>query len=277
MFLRFYITFLIVFVIFIGGFFIISVLFMDRSNNFSSETKNIDKFSEIENQYQQETPENNEIKTDEPALLPIAEEKEDLTETPLVQSILLEVPFTSQAPFGNWDNDIFQAACEEASILMAMRWVRGEALSKEEAEKEIRAISEFELKTYGDFHDRSALDTAQLIKDYFNYENIEALENIKPDDIKKELLKGNLVIAPINGQKLNNPFYTRPGPVEHMLVIIGYDSQTKEFITNDPGTKHGQKYRYPETILEAALRDYKTGYHEPIEEIKKAMIVVKQS
>ncbi|OGC46748.1 MAG: hypothetical protein A3A94_01915 [Candidatus Portnoybacteria bacterium RIFCSPLOWO2_01_FULL_43_11] len=276
MFFRFYKIFLILFSVFVGGMIIIFILFPDKFNNPQLEIQNTDKFSEIENQYQPLVSDiMSETEAIENPILPITEEKENLPDNPPIQNILLEVPFTSQAPSGNWQDIIFQNACEEASILMAMSWVRGETLTKEEAEKEIKAISDFELKTYGDFHDRSAADTAQLIRDYFDYDNIEVMENISASDIKTELTEGNLVIVPVNGQKMNNPFYTPPGPIEHMLVIIGYDTQTKEFITNDSGTKRGEKYRYSESILEAALKDYKTGFHEPLEEIKKVMIVVK--
>lgn len=193
----------------------------------------------------------------------------------VLDDILLGVPFICQAPFGQWDEPVFQNACEEASILMAMRWVENKSLTKEEATKEIIAISDFELKNYGHFIDHSAADTGQLIKDYFEYENVEVQFNISAEDIKSELVQGNLVIAPVNGQKIGNPFYTPPGPLRHMVVIIGYNFQTKEFITNDAGTRRGQNYRYPENVLEQALQDYLTGDHEPISQIKKAMIVVR--
>ena len=39
----------------------------------------------------------------------------------LPASLLLEVPFTSQAPFGNWDEP-YQEACEEAVMLMLMHY-----------------------------------------------------------------------------------------------------------------------------------------------------------
>lgn len=202
-----------------------------------------------------------------------------ITDTPPPPAIQIdipfEVPFTSQAPFANWGDPVFQNGCEEASILMAMRWVQRKSLAKKEAYDEIAAISNFEQKKYGEFRDRSAKDVTQLIKDYYGYENIEYKEEIDAEDIKLELALGNLVIVPLNGQKLYNPFYTAPGPVEHMLIVIGYDARKKEFITNDPGTAHGEKYRYKEKILEAALQDYPTGFREPIIKIIKAMIVVK--
>lgn len=196
-------------------------------------------------------------------------------ETPDI--ILLDVPFTAQAPLGQWSEPIYQNACEEASLLVAILWVRGvKSISKEEATLELKKFADFEIEKYNNFYDHSMADTGQLMQDYFNYNNIEYKENITAEDIINQLLKGNLVIVPINGQVLKNPFYTPPGPAEHMLVIIGYDFMTKEFITNDVGTRYGEKYRYKSDILEQSIRDYPTGYKEPITEIKKVMLVIKK-
>jgi len=191
---------------------------------------------------------------------------------------LLEVPFTPQAPFGNWADPRQDYACEEASVIMAMHWVRREDLTLKDAEREIIAISDFELKKYGEFHDSSAQDTMdRIFKDYFSYEKVAIKKDIGSNDIKEELARGNLVIVPVNGRKLENPFYTPPGPIAHMIVVVGYDSQTKEFITNDPGTKRGEKLRYPEDILASALQDHITGIGEPISKISKVMIVIEPS
>jgi hypothetical protein len=92
--------------------------------------------------------------------------------------------------------------------------------------------------------------------------------------IVTELRAGNIVLVPANGQKLNNPHYKTPGPERHMLVVRGYNPATDEFITNDPGTKMGEGYRYPSEVLLDAAIDYPTGNHEPIVEAKKAMIIV---
>lgn len=190
-------------------------------------------------------------------------------------STLLNVPFTSQAPLADWDNIIFQQGCEEASMLMAMFWVGGKKLIfPAEAEKAILSMSSFEQKNYGEFKDTSGADTVRWAKDYFDYENIEVKNDIDTHDIKAELVNGNLVIVPVNGQKLGNPFYTPPGPLQHMIVVVGYDADKKEFITNDPGTRRGEAFRYKGEVLEGALQDYATGYKEPITEVRKVMIVI---
>ena len=40
------------------------------------------------------------------------------------------VPFTSQAPSGQWDNPVYQDGCEEAAALMAVYWAEGKILNK---------------------------------------------------------------------------------------------------------------------------------------------------
>lgn len=191
-------------------------------------------------------------------------------------SLMLDVPFTTQAPLGNWGDPRQQNGCEEAAALMAMAWVESEALTPEEAEKEIMAIADYELKNYGHFHDSSAHDLVERVfKGYFGYAKTEVKYDINIEDIKKELAIGNLVLVPANGKILNNPFYTEP-PMEHMVVVRGYDSHTKEFIVNDSGTSRGELFRYVEDILIDAIYDYPTGYHEPVSELKKVMIIVKK-
>lgn len=193
------------------------------------------------------------------------------------ENVLLDVPFIAQAPFGEWGNPVFQDACEEAALIISMLWLENKEFTKEQAKAEIQKMSDFELEKYGEYRDRSATDTVQLMKDYYGYYNynIEVKFNITTEDIKSELRKGNLVIVPVNGQIVKNPYYTLPGPERHMLVIIGYDSKTKEFITNDVGTRHGKGFRYSEQRVYDSIRDYETGYHIPITEIRKVMIAVK--
>lgn len=196
----------------------------------------------------------------------------------VLESVYHTVPFTSQAPLGNWNDMRQENGCEEASALMVMRWIEGKELSAAEAEKEIIAISDFELSLYGDFHDTSVKDTVERIfKGYFGYENTAITYGINTQDIKRELLKGNIVVVPVDGQVLKNPHYTPPGPREHMIVIVGYDNKSKEFIAHDPGTRFGNNFRYSYSLLDNALRDYETGYHVPLFEKRSAMIVVSKT
>lgn len=199
------------------------------------------------------------------------------TEKEVVEKKLVDqvVPFTSQAPFGGWEDERQQDGCEEASALMAVYWARGDSLNKLTAWNKITDISDFEQRSYGEYRDISLNDVVDhVFKDYFNYEKVAVKNNTTINDIIAELNKGNLVLAPMDGQKLNNPYFTAPGPERHMLVIRGYDPFLKEFITNDPGTKRGEAYRYDEDVLFNAIRPYPTGYHETISKMEKNIIIV---
>lgn len=185
------------------------------------------------------------------------------------------VPFVPQAPFGEWKDRRFQDGCEEAASLIAVRWAKGQTLSKTQAKQEIIKMAAYEQKKFGGYADTSAADTlARLIKGYFKYDKAAVKKNITVDDIITEIKNGYLVIAPFNGQKLKNPYYTQPGPERHMIVIRGYDEATNEFITNDVGTRRGENYRYPKDILFSAIRDYPTGNHQAIKTAEKNIIVV---
>lgn len=186
-----------------------------------------------------------------------------------------EVPFTSQAPRGQWGDPIFQDGCEEAAALMAMAWAGRISIgSADQNTVAIRELAHYERVHYGEFRDGSANDTAQMIRDYFTHPQVVFRQDIMAHDIITALNEGHVVIVPVNGRLLGNPHYTLPGPERHMLVIRGWDSLRHEFITNDPGTRYGEAYRYTQVVLEAAIRDYGTGYHETLGTTAKNMIVV---
>jgi len=189
--------------------------------------------------------------------------------------ININVPFTSQAPFAAWSDLRQEDGCEEASSLMAVRWAQGKPLNKDEALKAIIGSSDYTLKKYGEYRDVSAFDTVDwIIKDYFNYPNVILKNNISLNDLINELKRGNVIIAPMNGQKLNNPNFVAPGPEHHMLVIRGYDPLRQVFITNDPGTRRGEGYEYSAKTIYDSIRDYPTGNHEPVIRVEKNIIVV---
>jgi len=190
--------------------------------------------------------------------------------------LLLNVPFTSQAPLGEWRDGRQQDGCEEAAVAMAMAWVGGEKnISKKDWRLRILILSGFENKKYGEYRDVALRDmVAWLFNDYFNYRQAEVKAVEKAGDILGELEKGKVVLTPMDGRALKNPNFTGAGPERHMILIKGYDYQTKEFIANDPGTRNGENYRYSEKIILGAIRNYKTGHKLPFGPLKKEMIVV---
>ena len=147
---------------------------------------------------------------------------------PVIPQGLIEhqVPFTPQAPLGEWSDPRQQYGCEEAIAVMAMHWVRGESnsLPLVGAREEILAITEFQQENYGMFEDTSVSDTeTRIFRDYYGYLNTEVRTGISVEDIKEELYRGNVIFVPINGRTIQNLYYTPPGPLRHTNMVIGYD------------------------------------------------------
>lgn len=205
------------------------------------------------------------------------EEKEMKTQTTLKDSIIImNVPFISQAPLGNWSDPREQDGCEEAGVIMAMAWVSDRSdIDPLVAQNEIIALADWQQEKYGEHRDVYIKDVkTRLFLEYFTYEKVEIREVADKGEIINALNNGQIILAPCNGQALKNPHFTSPGPERHLLVIIGYDSVNDEFITNDPGTSFGSSYRYDSNLLFNAIRAYPGGYHQSIEAQEKILLFV---
>lgn len=233
-----------------------------------------------EKQEQPETVKNNSIETE--TISEITEQKQiqEIPKENVYKKIKQTVPFIVQAPFGKWEDQDFQNGCEEAAMIMAMGWMKNTAeISTEESEAQIKDIIKFEEKFLGYSADTDIFDMQKIFQKYFEHNGAEARENIKIDDIKNELQKGNIVLVPAFGRALKNPNYTSPGPITHMLVIIGYDPESQKFITNDSGTRKGKDYEYAENVLFEAVWQYPSGKKHPEPpkgSLKKGFLIIKK-
>lgn len=198
---------------------------------------------------------------------PVPEESV-IQEVTLPTSAYLEVPFTVQAPDGNWDNP-FQEACEEASVIMVDYFLRGSTLSPEQAKREIVQLTTWEEANRYKY-DVSLEELAQIVRDYYGY-NTRISDNVTKEAIMHEISKGNPVIVPAAGRDLGNPYFSGQGPWYHMLVITGYN--WRHFITNDPGTRRGEDYKYKHRTLVDAIHDW-TGVKEDIRNGPKRMLII---
>jgi len=199
-----------------------------------------------------------------------SDKKIDEKEPSLPESVNLEIPFVSQAPFGDWSYP-FNHTCEEAAILMAHYYLEGKtAIEPARARQELLELVEYEKEHYGFHEDTNTAQTAQLIRDYYGY-SVKVKYDISLEDIKRELAKGNPVIVPTAGRLLGNPYFTPPGPLYHMLLVKGYNSA--EFITHDAGTVRGENFIYFYQILEKAIRDWE-DQGMAVENQRSAMISI---
>lgn len=174
-------------------------------------------------------------------------------ELPLTKKIV--VPFTSQAPEGNWQEP-WQNACEEASVVMIQNFYKDEGLTVEKARQQILAVFKLKKTTAPVSKDESLERIVEIINSGDLNWQARVVDNPNLTAIKDELAANHPVIAPVYAPLLSNPNYTSPGPAYHVIVITGYDDASGEFITNDPGTDEGENYRYPYEVLMTALHDY---------------------
>lgn len=202
-------------------------------------------------------------------------EKAKPKEIIIPDQINIDVPFTSQAPYANW-SEPWQNACEEAAILMVHHFWQGKrSFTKDEANQEILDMIDFQIKNYGSHKDLFVKEVSQLAKDYYGYKKVDVVYDITIDDIKRELAQGNPVVVPAYGRILDNPNYTQPGPIYHMLVVVGYTP--KIIITNDPGTRKGDEFQYSYDNFYNAIHDWVEGAKENpglMKKGRKAMIVI---
>lgn len=188
----------------------------------------------------------------------------------LLAAINLAVPFTVQAPYANWD-EVHQEFCEEASILMAVSYIKGwDIPSSEIADQKMFEIKTFEEQYFGYYKDTTVEETATILKEFYGIGDVKVVYDPTVKDIKEALSENKAVIVPAAGRQLGNPYFRRPGPLYHMLVIKGY---TKEgnFITNDPGTRRGADFIYSPNVLMNAIHDWNGGN---VDFGRKVMIVV---
>lgn len=184
-------------------------------------------------------------------------------------TVSLVVPFTSQAPTGNWD-PLHQDACEEASLVMVEWFRKDQPLTAAVADQELQDLVHYE-ESIGYEPSITLEQLMRVAKDKYGLTTGRIETKVTRDTLRTELEAGRPIIIPAAGQELGNPNFTPPGPVYHMLVVIGYDAATDMFTTNDPGTRNGKSYQYAADVLISAIHDYDAG--EDIENGTPAYLV----
>ncbi len=182
---------------------------------------------------------------------------------------MLDVPFMVQAPFANWDA-LHQETCEEASLMMVRYFRLKQSFgSLQSIDDELKSLVAWQTGK-GYEYDVTVKELSRIARDYYSMSSGRIISNPTLNEIKKELADGRPVIIPAAGRLLNNPNFTAGGPPYHMLVIRGYDANG--FITNDPGTRRGEKFRYTFDNLMDSIHDW-TGNKSTITTGDKAVLV----
>lgn len=137
-------------------------------------------------------------------------------------------------------------------------------------DSEILRMVDWEIKNWGSHKDLTIKETAQMAKEFYGL-RLTSKYDITIADIKEEVSQNHPVIVPTAGRLLGNPYFRQPGPIYHMLVVIGYSGNN--LIVQDIGTRRGEHYQYDQVILFNAIHDW-NGSPENIEQGQKAMLVL---
>lgn len=169
--------------------------------------------------------------------------------------VILPVPFTSQAPEGNWVEP-WDNACEETSMVMVESYYRGNwTLNVEKSKKEIQNVLSQKETLLGKSKDESPEKAVKLITEVYKRE-AAVVKDITVEKIKREIDGGYPVIIAFDARLVRNANFISPKPTYHVAVIVGYDDTTKQFILNEPGTSDGKHFRYGYSELLKANETY---------------------
>lgn len=172
----------------------------------------------------------------------------------LTQGKNLTVPFSSQAPDGNWSQP-WQDFCEETSIMMVNSFYAGKTLTKKSAKEDILLVNKIKETVYDKSLDENAEKITSLINNFLPWSS-QVINNPTLKQLKEQIDLGQPVLLPVYGKALRNPYFKNGGPDYHLIVISGYDNSSREFITNDPGTRRGLDFRYNYDTILGAMHDY---------------------
>ncbi len=190
-----------------------------------------------------------------PTTVPIVGPGTEVTPVALPDHMLLQVPFTTQAPLNNWAQH--QESCEAANLTMLYYYWTNHSevvIDQHAADNLINQIDRW--KPQPDLNDTMLGEMAEQHMGY----TYRIVPNT-PEVIAEQLSAGRPLLAEVRTHGLGNPHY--PGyathfeqtgwSVPHFVTIIGYDSSGVWL--NDPGISWGRGYHISYAQLAHAIDD----------------------
>jgi hypothetical protein len=182
--------------------------------------------------------------------------------SPLPTNVLLPVPYTDQAPLGDWAAK--QHTCEEASLAMVDRYLAGDHSGSQidalTANAAINRITRWKPAV-----DLTTEQVGEVATEHLGWSH-EVLPASR-ENMQQQLALGRPLIVGVRTHGLGNStypgyatHYEQPGwSVSHYLVVTGYD-QSGSFVLNDPGLTRGHGYSITYDQLMHAIDDLDQAY-----------------
>jgi hypothetical protein len=204
------------------------------------------------------TPRTSAVATAPPKATPTPDPSVQATPTPPppASAQIQTVPFTVQAPFGNWDA-AHEEYCEAAAVYMVGKYFQGDREAKvppATADKDMGEVVAFERASYSHIN-LPLTEMAQVANHFYGLKG-----DVVPLDfptIQRQVSQGVPVIIPVmtHGGPAGriNPGYGAES-VYHVIVVVGYDAGQGIVYTNDPGLSTGQALTYSWSTLQTAIQ-----------------------
>lgn len=270
--------FVLLFAIIIGG----SFYYIDKYNDLSEDIivfDNNNVFNKTD-YYSEEINSNNKDKNsgeeNENSGLIFDEFVEEPELVTIPRTYNNKVPFTSQAPYANW-SELYNEACEEASIIMMQFYLTKKELNKDIADNEILKMVDWQKEIFNNYFDSNMSEVLKIFKEYYRQNKVKLVtkQDLSVDDLKYYLYNHGPILIPAAGRVLKNKHFRGQGPLYHMLVITGYNKT--HFIANDPGTKFGEGYEYKFDIILEAIHDLPSTGKEDILDGEKTILIIDEN
>ena len=187
--------------------------------------------------------------------------------TPLPDSVFIKVPYTPQAPTGNWDA-AHEEYCEAAAALMVGRYYQnqkypGDRIPPADADAAMGQIVAYERQSWPGVLDLSLARVALVAQHFYNLDATIGPATLA--GVKRAIASGQPVLIPVmthggpGGARIAAPYGSVS--VYHVMVITGYDSQ--KLYTNDPGFVQGQNWAYTWDVLQLAMTAQESKMGQP--------------
>ena len=172
----------------------------------------------------------------------------------LPEKKMIDVPFSTQAPLGDW-SEPWLNACEETSIFMVSSFYTDDEIKRDEAVKKIQEILRVKNQNFKVSADESLQTISDLIDKLDLPWHATIVYDPSVETLKAELAKDRPIIVPVFAPALSGSGYQGDGPDYHVLVLTGYDDTKGEFTVNDPGTQNGDGLHFAYDVFMKAIHD----------------------
>lgn len=181
-------------------------------------------------------------------------QNQEIQKVSLPPAVQIYAPYYSQAPDGRRElpRSMF---CSEANLVLAAYAISGKPLSKEQFKQEMLAMIPIQEKSFGTYFSIPMRDLKSVYDTmYPEIGNARILDNPTLEDMKAQLARGSVIIAPTAGRLLDNPFFYWQWPRFHTILIIWYDET--HFYVNEVGMTGWENYRYTHETVMHAMHDF---------------------